>query len=105
MLSKFIEIFSRIVETKSINFGMFHFFGEMNYVYYLSSFLKFALFLSPVIQAYPEQDDTVFRSMCVLTETNLEIINTYFEPDILADIVIYLSNKFQQVSDSSQNDG
>lgn len=105
MLSKFMTIFHGVISTKNINFGMFHFFGEMNYVHFLSSFLKYIFALAPIIHIYPEEEEIIFQTCCLLTETNLEIIVTYFEPDFLCSLVRLFSAKFHRITESSQNEG
>jgi len=104
MLSKFIGIFHGVASTKNLNFGMFHFFGEMNYVQFLSGFMQYIFLLAPILPTYPDQEQVVFKIICLMTETNLEIMLSYYEPEMLSDLVNYLSSKFQQVCQSSQND-
>lgn len=84
---------------------MFHFFGEMNYVYFLSNFLTFIFNLAPIIHIYPDQEEIVFQTCCLLAETNLEIIVTYFEADTLCNLVNMFSAKFHRIAESSQNEG
>ena len=104
MLSKFIVIFHNVVSTKNMNFGMFHFFGEMNYINFLAGYLKFVFILTPILHIYPEQEELAFKIFCCLSETNMEILMNHFEPSVIADIVHYYSIKFQQVCESSQNE-
>lgn len=104
MLAKFITIFHGVVSTKNINFGMFHFFGEMNYVWFLLNFLEYIFLLSPIIHIYPDQEEKVFQICCLLAETNLEIIIAHFEPDLLCNLVNLLAAKFQRINEASKND-
>jgi len=104
MLSKFISIFYNVISTKNLNFGMFHFFGEMNYINFLNNYLQYTFLLIPILHTYPDQDEVVFKIFCSLCETNLEIILANFEEDIIPNIVHYFGLKFQQLCESSQND-
>jgi hypothetical protein len=105
MLSKFMTIFHGVISTKNINFGMFHFFGEMNYVYFLSSFLQYIFSLAPILHIYPDQEEIIFQTCCLLTETNLEIIVTYFEPESLCQLINLFAAKFHRITESTQNEG
>ena len=68
LTSKFLKIAHNILRNKSLNFGVFHYFGDKNFVQFLEHVLEFVFIIVPILDVgslsytgFPIREDYSFR--------------------------------------------
>lgn len=48
--SKFLGIGNNILKNKNLNYGVFHYFGDRNFVFFLEQLLTFIFIIVPILE-------------------------------------------------------
>jgi hypothetical protein len=96
-----LGIGNNILKNKSLNYGVFHYFGDRNFVFFLEQLLSFIFIIVPILevgfyvsQCFPSEKATVFSIISHLDNACIDVAVRFCDESFTRRIIMYLSNQF-----------